>query len=456
MKNLLILTKTILFLVCLVTGHALARDIVIEFAQPDWTFTQAANVSETSAKIDLEERGFVKRIIPLFENKDYQALVEEFESRPLEHDSAALKLMRGQVYINVKKYAKAEQAITAALQDMPDLALAHRTLSMVYMVQKDYAKAQSHLIRSVELGLADAQLFGQLAYVNLHNDQPFGAIAGYQQAIYLDPDNPQWQQGMLYALVQTRAWDQASALLEQQLASDVDNSQLWLIRSQIAFQQQRNEQALTSLEAAIRLGEANLTNLLTAARLHLHHGSVAQAISLVTRGLDLSTIEQSDQLFADLDVVFSWLLDRGDDKQLTTLLKAAEKFDSIPTYQAKLSSFRGQLALNQHDLANAESHLVKAVEQDPLLGEALLALAQVYHQQNQYQRAQLYYVRASALSQVKARALLSHAQLLIDQKSYPQALELLQQMLRNEPSRRDIQHNINELQQLVQQDQYAS
>jgi hypothetical protein len=104
MKNLLILTKTILFLVCLVTGHALARDIVIEFAQPDWTFTQAANVSETSAKIDLEERGFVKRIIPLFENKDYQALVEEFESRPLEHDSAALKLMRGQVYINVKKF----------------------------------------------------------------------------------------------------------------------------------------------------------------------------------------------------------------------------------------------------------------------------------------------------------------------------------------------------------------
>ena len=183
-------------------------------ADPQWTMVINNLPAQNGAdQIRSDESSFGQKIKPLLEKSQYAEVVKAFEARPLANDSPALQVLRAQVLLNTKQLAKAEQALTAALVAAPHFANAHRSLSMVYMQQQKYTEARKHLIKSIELGNADAQVYGQLAFVNLQTHNAFSAVAGYQQALFLEPDSAQWQQGLAYALTQAQAFDQAQALI---------------------------------------------------------------------------------------------------------------------------------------------------------------------------------------------------------------------------------------------------
>ena len=436
----------------------------VKLAEPDWQFLLSSQpVSPTSAQLASNERNFAQQIQPLLNAQNYAAVAQAFGSRALANDSAALQQLRGQVMLSIKRYDEAEAALNAALQQMPDLALAHRSLSMLFMLKKDYAKARIHLTRSIELGVADAQLYGQLAFVNLNSQHAASAIAGYQQALYLEPENPQWQQGLLYAWLNSHNFAAAQRLVEDMLEQGKHHNpaELWLLRGQIALQQQQPQAALSSLEMALQLAPEDSANALLAAKLHVQHGSVARAVELLSNSLSQVNAQNQPAIFAALEQVLPWLLSQSasnkiQQKHAITLINAAGALKLKGLEQAKLNLYRGQLALQQNELDKAKRYLTQAIDQEPLSGEALLALAKVYQQQNLNQQAELYLVRASAIVAVKLQALLANAQLQIEQNNYPQALELLQQAALLEPNRGDIQQNVGALQKIVRQGQYAS
>lgn len=436
----------------------------VKLTEPDWQFLlHSQPVSPTSAQLEASERNFAQQIQPLLNQQNYAQVAKAFGHRPLEQDSAALQQLRGQVMLSLKRYDEAERALKAALQKMPDLALAHRSLSMLYMLNKDYLQARRHLTRSIELGVADAQLYGQLAFINLNSHHPASAIAGYQQALYLEPDNSQWQQGLLYAWLNSHHFAAAQRLVEDMLEQGKHHnpSELWLLRSQIAMQQHQPQLALNSLEIALHLTPQDSANTLLAAKLHVQHGSVARAVELLNSSMSELSAHNQKSVFATLEQILPWLLsqsaaDKSQQKHAAALIEATQSLKLKGAEQAKLNLYRGQLALQQNQINKAKTYLTEAIEQEPLLGEALLALATVYQQQHLNQQAELYLVRASAIPGVKLQALLANAQLQIAQKNYPQALELLQQALRNDPNRRDIQKNVHELQKIVRQGLYAS
>ncbi|WP_438863611.1 tetratricopeptide repeat protein [Neptunicella sp.] len=462
MNRFSILTKTGLLLSSLLAIQVQAGDIVIQFAEPDFTFIQRPALNQTIAKISPGETEFGKKIEPLLEKQEYRLVIRAFEERDdflekdFRTDSPALKVLRGQVYLSLKSYDKAERVLTSALKDMPDLLLAHRTLGMLYMLKKDYKQAKNHISRSIELGTSDAQSYGQLAYLNFRNDQPYAAIAGYQQAMYLSPDNEQWLQGLLYVLIQSRAWDYASALLQQQLATHSDDPQFWLMRGQIAMQQHRYKSALASLEAAIRLGDDNTSNLLTAVGLHAHEGSPKRAVALLSQSLQQLDNSNREQVIAVFDQTLPWLIDQNKISQAESLIGIAEKASLTDLQKDSLDIWSGKLALAQHDYKKAKIFLQKSVDRDPANGQAILALADVYRKLDQPQQAELYLVRATSLKDTQISALLAHAQLKIDQKDYQSALKLLRRLLDIDPDRTGVQQNIRQLEQLVNQSQYTS
>ena len=233
-RNFLVLT------LILVLPLPVKASISISMQEPKWEFLlQNQPTLQTQAQLAAGESGFARQIQPLLATQNYSAVMKAFESRDLASDSVALKQLRGQVLLSLKRYPEAEQALQAALKSMPDLALAHRSLSMVYLLQKQYEPARKHLRRSLELGVADVQVYGQLAYINLQLGQPGSAIAGYQTALLLEPDNTQWQQGLLYALINSQAFDQAQGLLDSMLKANPQSADLWLQRGQIALRQNR-------------------------------------------------------------------------------------------------------------------------------------------------------------------------------------------------------------------------
>ncbi len=447
------------FLLCVsllvFTGYARA-EIHLQMADPDWHFL-VSNVSagQTEAQLEPGERGFAQDIQPLLAAQNYEGVLQAFAKRPIENDSAALRQLRGQVLLAQKQYAQAAQALKAALELMPDLALAHRSLSMVYMLQKNYSGARSHLQKSIELGVADAQVYGQLAFVNLQMGQGASAIAGYQQALFLEADNAQWQQGLLYALTESNALDQAQALVDEMLQADPDSVELWLLRSQIALQADKPRQALSSLEVALSLGERGPDNLAIAAQLHLQQGSQLRAVELLSQNLAGLNRDNGAAMLDTLDQVIAWLTYQKNWSAAELLLTNIDKVarqqpDQIPAFfKARFDVYRAQLALNRGDVKRVKHWLTQALNADPSHGDALLALGEYYVSRNQPDAALMYFIRAEALPAFKERALLRRAQLEIDRKSYAAALGILRKVVQLNPGRADIIANVRSLENLV-------
>ncbi|MEL0649697.1 hypothetical protein V6248_20100, partial [Pseudoalteromonas agarivorans] len=72
-------------------------------------------------------------------------------SRDLNSDSTALNLFRAQVLLTLKVFSSAETAYLACLKAAQDLVKAHQGLSLLYMQEANYTKAQTHLVHSIEL-----------------------------------------------------------------------------------------------------------------------------------------------------------------------------------------------------------------------------------------------------------------------------------------------------------------
>ena len=201
--------KTVLFssALCLLSTSVFANSspanpLQVTLADPVWqVMLNNHAIAQRTAAITPNEQSFARQLQPLLQQKNYQAIAGLFRQRPLADDSSALQVLRGQVLLSLQQYDDAANALKAALGKQPDLALAHQALSLVLMQQQQYQQARPHLVASINLGVADAQVYGQLAYINLKTAQAASAVAGYQQALLLEPDNSQWQQGLLYALI---------------------------------------------------------------------------------------------------------------------------------------------------------------------------------------------------------------------------------------------------------------
>lgn len=430
-------------------AHSANSPLSLSLAEPRWSFLIDNQMDQSDVmQLASAERTFARTLQPLLAEQKYKDVAALLKERSDEEDSAAMSLLRGQVLLSINDIKGAEKALKKATEKAPQQAGAHRSLALVYMQQKRYSEARVHQQKALELGLNDAQLYGQLAFTNLQLNNAAAAVAGYRQALFLQADNNEWARGLLYALTQSQALDQAQALVEELLQQQSDKRELWMIRSQIAMQQERPLQALSSLENAVALGEKEPSNLATAARLHLRHGSPQRAVELLTLPAVMKT--QIDTTLADnLVQTASWLVHEQQWQTLNKLLQATAKANLPDSAKAGLNVSRAYMALNKKDNSAAEKALRTALENLPTSGDALLALADLLRDQQRHQQAIMYYLRAEALSAYRERALLGRAQLHINQREFNDALQLLTQVVRDNPQRTDLYANIRSLRNLV-------
>ena len=446
--------QIMLLCVALVSLPALAN-INVKLTSPQWEFLLKNEPwGESDTQFLPGERSYARQVQTLITQDNKTALLDILKNRNMEEDSAALLLLRGQVYLKLKDYKQAEKALVAALQKAPNFALAHRSLSIVYLFNKSYKKARKHLTSTLEFGVSDAQVYGQLAYIHLQLNQAASAISGYQYALLLEPENRQWKQGLLYALIETQALDQAQSIVDEMLQDDNENSQLWLQRAQIALQKGRTQQSIASIETALLLGVNDANNIAFAAKLHIQNGSPRRAVELL--GSNSQKLIAAGKI-KEIDQIAQWLAFENDWQKLSKLMNAVNvKGNKLPAkYRSRFAVYQAKMMLAKEtskkkaSYLTARKYLKKALNSDPTNGEALLTLAQVLKETNHNEQSTIYYTRAQALPEFKERALLGRSQLAIDGQQYNEALRLLRQVIKHNPKRTDVLSNIGALENLV-------
>ncbi|RZA05461.1 MAG: tetratricopeptide repeat protein, partial [Moraxellaceae bacterium] len=267
-------------------GQAAPGAFEIKMAKPEFVLPQFTGpYQEREASIAPEEYEQAEKLRSwLAEGKREQVLAELEKSYSIELSPAMLAL-QAQVYFSLSLYEKAEDTYLTVLRRMPQLVRAHSDLGQLYLVREQPEKAREHFARAVALGSHDAAVYGQLGYLNLTYFGPYSAISSYEQAAALEPENIQWQQGLLAALTQAHMYEAAEALLNGLIQRQPTKVDLWLNRAALAMQREDYRTALVGIEMAILLGDKDPRNLKTAAQLHLQLGSYDRALKLLDQSL---------------------------------------------------------------------------------------------------------------------------------------------------------------------------
>ncbi|WP_462163693.1 tetratricopeptide repeat protein [Pseudoalteromonas xiamenensis] len=409
---------------------------------------------QQSLTVAPHEAAFMTDLKPLLEKQQYAKVAEAFSGRVIEKDSPALLQLQGQVLLTLKRYPDAIKVLSAAVSKAPELVSAQRSLALAYILNKQPNEARAPIQTALSLGANEAALYGQLAFLNLQQYGPWSAIAGYRQALFLEPTNAQWKQGLAHALTQAHAYSEAGALLTELINQDTDNVQWWLQAAFLELNQQQFEKALHRLDVAMRLAKMqkstsyNADNLLLLAKLHIQYGSTQAGLTALDSAL--SQTDKKDTAKAEHDVVqlAAWFASQEKWSALQDLFTLSEK-RKLSKASSAMWLAKAKHALATKQVSKAEKLLLDGLSSSPSDGNGLLLLANLYREAGNRVDAVVYYQRASAIEEVKEAALLGQAQLYIDGKDYAKAVALLRQVLKHNPQRHELRANIKNLEQLM-------
>lgn len=393
-----------------------------------------------------DEYELADRLRALLDEGNTQAVMDELAQFYDIELSVAMLMLKAQIYFSLEKHEDAEKAYKAALARQPHLVRAYADLAQLYMLTDRPLKAREHFANAVAFGASEAYIHGQLGYLNLTHFGPYAAISAYQQAIALEPENSQWQQGLLAALSQAGMFESAKALIADLLSVNPENGDLWLNKAAIAMQQDDVNDALASMEMALLLGDQDRQNLKSTVQLHLQAGSYNRAVELIKQDIALHELNMKV-----LNEYLSWLHQAEMHKEISTVLTSVQpRVNELNAEDKGLFYFhQGQALSADGQVQAADRAYQQALEQDPANGRALLVYAAFLQKQERYAKAEMLFMRAEGMQDFTKNALLGKAQLYIDMLDYRAALEALRQAYARYPELVGLKDNIEVIESII-------
>lgn len=445
-KNLVAVALLVLLAPCY-AEYAPVSEFKIEVEKPTFVlpqFTGAFRVREAS--IAPEEREMAERLKSLLDAENQDKVLSDLEAFYDIELSPAMLTLKAQVYFSQKMYGKAEKTYLAVLKRKPQLVRVHGDLGQLYMIQDEFDKAREHFAKAVAYGSNEAMIHGQLAYLNLRTHGPYSAISEYQQAMALEPDNPQWQQGLLAALSQAKMYEAAQALLTEQLNKNPKEVDLWLNQAALALQMENMGKALTSLEMAVLLGDRDLRNLRTAAKLHLQQNSHDRAVSLLKqtmdqKGFDVGSVNEYLQWLIQLDM---W---EQAERLMSDSMQRVVQMDGDE--QSRFYMHRAMIEAHKGKHGEADRYFAESLEKNPANGDALLSYARFCNERENHVKAELLYMRAESIPGLEKEAMLERSQVYVDMQDYSSALKHMRLTYQKFPDTPGLRENIETVENIV-------
>ena len=372
-------------------------------------------------------RGLLKTI-----QNNPRAAITALESQITPKTSAAFEFILANLYFQQGNLSQAANYYRNCVRKYPNFRRAHKNLGLVLVQANKIHEARPAISKAIELGDVDGRSYGLLGYSYLTDQLYYPAEAAYRQAILMQPKVRDWKMGLARCLIETQDYQGAIALFDTLIQLEPNNADFWLLQANAYIGMGDPIAASKNLEFVRRMGNARVESLTMLGDIYMNHNSSALALSAYLEALEKSGHTHSEVLMraAKLMTLTTNYKEAAEliaamRNQLGSGLSDADDLELL-ILEAKISRANGAVE-------KALESLIQIVQRDVLNGDALIELADLYASQGDLDRAFNRYEQAQLIGDYERKALIAHAQTLIRNAEYQEALVLLKRALNLEP-----------------------
>jgi tetratricopeptide (TPR) repeat protein len=402
--------------------------------------------AELEPKVSTVERQQLEKILGLMAT-DTAAARAELERCATPEASAIFDFTLGNLAFQADDLEAADAAYKKAVAKFPSFRRAWKNIGLIAVRQSRNEDAVRALSRVVELGGSDALTYGLLGYGYAAQGLATSAESAYRTAMLLQPDSLDWKLGLTQAVLKQRKFGEVVTLCDELIAKYPDRADFWLIQAGAYLGLEQPLKAAENYEIVQRMGKATPASLYSLGDIYAAEGLVDLAARSYGAAIDLDSGGSPSRALRSVEV----LAQRGTPEaaqQLSRHVRNAwgDRLDADA--KKRLLKIDARAAAAGGAGPEALAALEEIVALDPLDGEALLLLGQHYARANEPARAEFYFERAEGIDAFEADAKLRHAQVLVAQSKYQDAVPLLKRVQELKP-REDVARYLEHVERLA-------
>lgn len=330
----------------------------------------------------------------------------------------------GNIYFQEGDHERAATLYEEAISKHSKYRRAWRNLAILRVRQQEFAKAAEAFTSVIQLGGFDADTLGLLGFCHAQLENPVSAETAYRMALLMEPLEKDWQMGLAMSLFKQTRYADAAALTGGLIQQDRSNAELWILQANAFIGQGQALAAAENFEFVERLGKSNFDTLTTLGDIYVNEAMFGPGVDAYLRAMEVDRdgdparllraakvmtaggeLRESRRLVAGVVSVHSdWMTD--------------EQMIEIKRLEARIASLE--------QATDLEAQLLREIVAiDPMDGEALIQLGRYYEGQGELEQAEFQFERAAGIPEHEANAKVRHAQMLVRQGEFDEALPLL-------------------------------
>jgi tetratricopeptide (TPR) repeat protein len=390
---------------------------------------------EREPKINSDESAVIQQIIPLIQANQTQQAINLLQSNITAASSAAMDFTLGNLYLQTGQNRQAERAYQASLRKFPNFMNAYKNLGTIFVQEGRYEDAIPLLVKTIELGGGTGVLYGVLGYSYLNIQKYASAENSYRNALLLDPENVDWKNGIIQAMNYQGKHSELIGILNEVISENPRNTDYWIFQANSYIALEDYPKAIANLELTDRMGRSTPKSLMLMGDLYLRQGVPESALVAYKKALGEGGTLDPDQFIRAASILVSQGNFTEGEEYINDIFRLMENRLSGPD-KLELYNLQSEIYLATGEQDKAAETLENILTEDPMNGQALLNLASYYWNEGEYEEAEIMFARAEKLEDYEVPALVDHARMLVDQRKFDEAAELLRRVMILDPQDR--------------------
>ncbi len=425
------------YLTALLAIANIASAVAKDWGRPDLEgdefekrFTASYGIlSEKEPPLTELEIQILEKMAPMMRvNPDYAQTMLEGMTVGDKPTSATFYYLLGNIYFENGDYFLAEAQYKQAIEKFPDFQRAWTNLGVLRLRSNDTRNALLALLRAIALGDVSPHTFGMLGYCHYKEGNYISAEVAYDRAMLSEPENLDWLEGKAQVYLEAERYIEAIRMQDELILRHPNDAEYWLAQTNAYLVLDDYERATRNLEIVRSLGKADFQSLYLLGSLYAKLGMNRPASDAYLAAVPLAKTSDIGSLLEAVRVI----LQGGQFDQARQLFDKIQADPATLDAKARFSYLvaAARFAEMEGDTATVIKLLSEATDLQPTNGVLLVKLARLHAAEDQRGLAYLLLDRAENDPEAEYLAVITRAQLLIEEKRFAESQRYVSRALK--------------------------